>query len=424
MSRSIVWFRRDLRLSDHPALAAAAAAGEVAGVFVLDPSLLREDSMRVRFLLGCLAALNEEMNGSLWVHSGKPAEVIPALANRLQVADVYVTADCAPYGRRRDDAVSASLERAGRRLVSVGSPYAVDPGVVLNGSGLPYRVFTPYAKAWESAGWARPQAPPTVRWTAADPQAAAPPRPDDLPAWAAPGERAALDMWERFFEDRLEGYDERRDFPGLDATSGLSPYLRFGCIHPRTILAELADSRSHRRLRTELAWREFYADVLFHRPDSAWQSMQPTMRAMRCDTDAAATRRFEAWCGGQTGFPIVDAGMRQLLSEGFIHNRVRMIVASFLVKDLHLPWQWGARHFQRYLIDFDLASNNHGWQWVAGTGTDAAPYYRIFNPHAQQARFDPDATYVDRWAGAGFGIPIVDHAIERIEALARLAELR
>ena len=197
------------------------------------------------------------------------------------------------------------------------------------------------------------------------------------------------------------------------------------------------ETKSHEHFRSELCWREFYADVLFQQPRTAWENLQPKMNAMSLDTDKRAETRFEKWCAGETGYPIVDAGMRQLLRTGWMHNRVRMITASFLVKDLHLPWQWGARHFMRHLVDGDIASNNHGWQWTAGTGTDAAPYFRIFNPQSQSEKFDPNGEYIREWipelagcptkqlhtpgAGGfvGYAQPIVDHSVEREESLAR-----
>ena len=223
----------------------------------------------------------------------------------------------------------------------------------------------------------------------------------------------------------------------------MSPYLKFGSIHPRTLLADLAPGDE--AFRRELAWREFYAAVLHHWPDSARAYFVPGLAAMRYDTGAAADEHFAAWAAGRTGYPIVDAGMRQLLAQGWMHNRIRMIVASFLVKDLHLEWTRGARHFMRHLVDGDLASNSHGWQWTAGTGTDAAPYFRVFNPVLQGKKFDPDGAYIRRWVPelaelpaaeihepwrrpggipAGYAAPIVDHADERRESLARYAEIR
>jgi deoxyribodipyrimidine photo-lyase len=238
-------------------------------------------------------------------------------------------------------------------------------------------------------------------------------------------------------------YKNERDRPDTDSTSRLSPYLRFGSLHPRQILVQLEPARpDHDTYATELCWREFFADVLHHRPDAARRSYRPEWRNFPVDSGPDADERFGAWCQGRTGYPIVDAGMRQLLGEGWMHNRVRMIVASFLVKDLHLDWRRGARWFMEHLVDGDLASNQLNWQWVAGSGTDAAPYFRVFNPVTQGRRFDPEGVYVRRWVPelgrapiewihepwrtvgraidlADYPPPIVDHATEREEALAR-----
>jgi deoxyribodipyrimidine photo-lyase len=212
-------------------------------------------------------------------------------------------------------------------------------------------------------------------------------------------------------------------------------------VHPRQLLAELEPNPNHDHYRSELCWREFYADVLFHQPQTTWKNLQPKMDSLQVDTDAKAKQRFEIWCAGKTGYPIVDAGMRQMLATGWMHNRVRMIAASFLVKDLHLPWQWGAKFFMKHLVDGDIASNNHGWQWTAGTGTDAAPYFRVFNPVLQGEKFDPNGNYVREWIPelrdvpkkfvhspwlqpegglfAQYPEPMVDHSQERDEALSR-----
>ncbi|MDQ2708303.1 MAG: FAD-binding domain-containing protein, partial [Actinomycetota bacterium] len=253
---------------------------------------------------------------------------------------------------------------------------------------------------------------------------------------------AAARAWAAFRDGPLADYHSARDRPDLHGTSRLSPYLRFGCLHPRTLLADLARQQGAGpdTYRSELAWREFYADVLWHRPSTARQNADSRFDALPTVDGPEARRRFDAWCAGRSGYPIVDAGMRQLLAEGWLHNRVRMIVASFLVKDLHLPWQCGARHFMRHLVDGDLASNQHGWQWTAGSGTDAAPYYRIFNPTTQGERFDPSGDYVRHYVPelrgvpgkavhrpwklpggppAGYPPPMVDHTVERKDALAR-----
>jgi deoxyribodipyrimidine photo-lyase len=254
------------------------------------------------------------------------------------------------------------------------------------------------------------------------------------------GEQAALERWARFRESALDAYDTARDRADLAGTSSLSAALRWGEIHPRTLLAELGDSPGHERFRKELAWREFYAHVLWSQPRSAREYLRAEMARMEYADEA-----FAAWATGCTGFPFVDAGMRQLRAEGWMHNRVRMVVASFLVKDLHQEWTRGAREFMRWLRDGDLASNQLNWQWVAGSGTDAAPYFRVFNPVLQGLKFDPNGDYVRRYVPqlrgvpgasvhqpwklpdgvpAGYPVRMLDHDVERHEALARLAALR
>jgi deoxyribodipyrimidine photo-lyase len=296
---------------------------------------------------------------------------------------------------------------------------------VKKGDGGPYSVFTPFLKRWRTHAMDPPLDRPSVAWLGAGAIECdgAPPAVDagcDLPDV---GEAAALDRWSAFSTGALDRYDELRNVPSVDGTSRLSADLRWGVVHPRQLLADLSPSTAHEVFSAELAWRDFYADVLHHRPDSAWANLNPRFESMHVDTDDRARQRFATWMRGQTGFPIVDAGMRQLLATGWMHNRVRMVAASFLVKDLHLPWQWGARHFMNHLVDGDLASNNHGWQWVAGTGTDAAPYHRVFNPLTQGERFDPTGAYVRRWVtefgSTAYARPMVDHAVERSEALRR-----
>lgn len=433
--RVIVWFRRDLRLADHPALLAAGSDGgpstEVVPVFVVDPTFAASGAPRLAYLHDALTSLDRSIEATsgrgLVVRHGDPAVVIPVLADEVGATSVVVSRDYSPYGRRRDAAVKAALERSGRSFRGVGSPYAVSPGGVVKGDGSPYAVFTPFSRVWRRVGWEPPHPEPGADFPWAPPGVgtgeALFERPDpgfDLPAV---GESAALDRWESFVADGLEAYDDRRDLPAVGGTSRLSPDLKWGVVHPRTLLADLDASgdgpRGHTVFSSELAWRDFYADVLHQHPGSAWSNLKPQLDGIEVDTDAAARDRFERWCDGTTGFGMVDAGMRQLRATGWMHNRVRMIVASFLVKDLHLPWQWGADHFMRHLIDGDLASNNHGWQWAAGTGTDAAPYFRVFNPTTQEERYDPDGEYVGRWVPEPVA-PMLDHKEEREEALRRL----
>ncbi len=451
MAATIFWFRRDLRLADNPALAAAAAAGPVLGAFIVDPMLWKPAGDARRAFLGAsLAALDTTMGGNLTVGSGSPAEVLSRMAADAGASTVVATADHGPYGARRDEAVAAALAARGVTLELVDSPYAVAPGLVRGRAGGPYKVFTPFYRAWLDHGWAPPSPAVTVDWLppvdGADLASVTwPDSPLDPDAVPPAGEAAAQARLEGFVCEALGHYADRRDIPGVDGTSRLSPYLKWGALHPRQVLDALGSTPGAEKFRSEIAWREFYADVLHHRPDSAREAFVARMGAIEVDEGPDADARFDAWAEGRTGYPIIDAGMRQLRATGWIHNRVRMLVASFLVKDLHLDWRRGARWFMRHLVDGDLASNNHGWQWVAGTGTDAAPYFRVFNPTTQAKKFDPDGTYVRRWvpelahlpdryvhepwvdrhgAPAGYPPPLVDHGAERVEALARYERVK
>ncbi|RZT83778.1 deoxyribodipyrimidine photo-lyase [Pseudonocardia sediminis] len=456
-STAVVWFRRDLRVHDQPTfLSAADAADRSLALFVLDPALLTPSgAARKNFLYGALRELDSALGGKLLVVHGDPADVVPRIAKAVGAATVHIAADYGPYGRERDENVEKALADVDAELVRTGSPYAVAPDRVKNGSGDPFKVFTPFSRAWADHGWRAPADTDasTVTWMDPSDKDGGPRAvkiPDDetcesqLPE---PGESAALALWKEFLDGGVDGYRDRRDLPAAQGTSGMSPYLKYGCIHPRTILADTASMKSDGAgtYRTEIAWREFYADVLYQRPDSARENYDKKFDALPNETGPEADEAFAAWQEGRTGFPIVDAGMRQLRAEAWMHNRLRMIVASFLTKDLHLPWWWGARHFMQLLVDGDLASNQHGWQWTAGSGTDASPYFRIFNPITQGERFDPDGDYVRRWvpelAGVkgkavhqpwklpdgipdGYPEPMVDHKAERQESLARYEKVK
>ena len=367
---------------------------------------------------------------------------MPELATRIGAAEVHVSADFGPYGSARDLRVAKALGAV--PLVATGSPYAVSPPRLLTSAGTPYKVFTPFYRAWRQHGWPAPAASDAgvVDWMTS-PGEALPGEPM-LPAnMALPpaGEEAALDAWWRFRRENLADYAALRDRPDLHATSRLSAYLHFGVLHPRTLLSALGPEDE--RFTTELAWREFYASVLWSWPQSARANFDARMSGLRVEKGPEAETWFTAWCQGRTGYPIIDAGMRQLEAEAWMHNRVRMLVASFLVKDLHLDWRRGARHFMRHLVDGDLASNQHGWQWAAGTGTDASPYFRIFNPVTQSKRFDPKGDYIRRWIPElrevpdqyvhepwrspnqhDYVAPIVDHDVERKRSLAAYETLR
>jgi len=446
---SILWFRRDLRLNDHPALLAAVdAASRVLPVFVLDPRLLETDTPRTRRLLASVASLSKATRGALVVRRGDPVDVIPRLAQQVGATQVHVSRETTPYGRRRDEAVEQALGDDGRELVATGTPYAVGPGRIVNQSGSPYKVFTPFSRAWHQHGRPAPAVrPKRIPWLRDDVRSDPLP---DVPSDLEAGEGAALQRWESFLHDGLTAYDTERDRPDLDTTSRLSAPLKYGEIHPRTILADIAAHSAGRSQAastyvTELIWREFYADVLWNHPESAWHDLRPELAKLPYDSGADTDRLVDAWREGRTGYPVVDAGMRQLLGEGWMHNRVRMITASFLTKDLHVWWPVGAQHFLDHLVDGDIASNNHGWQWVAGTGTDASPYFRVFNPVTQGRKFDPHGAYVRRWVpelahlpsgaahepwkhdnGYDHGYPqrVVDHDDERRETLARYERAR
>ena len=433
-----MWFRRDLRVRDNPAL--LAAGSEVLPVFVFDPVLWDAacDTRRA-YLVASLASLNESLGGNLVLRTGDPSKVIPELVKEVNADCVHIAADFGPYGSVRDANVEKGLNVP---LVRTGSPYAVAPGRVVKSDDTPYRVFTPFYKAWATHGWRAPA-------TGSLPIFAKAPS-DPMPKVTSPvplptaGEDAAWKRWKQFKKNALAQYDEARNRPDLDGTSLLSHHLKYGEIHPRSLLAELKPE--HIVFIKEICWREFYADILFHNPTSSSRSLDARYDSiMPWASGAEAEKLLDAWCQGRTGYPIVDAGMRQLTTTGWMHNRVRMIVASFLVKDLHIPWQRGAKFFMQHLRDGDIASNSHGWQWTAGCGTDASPFYRVFNPISQGIKFDPDGNYVRHYVpelahltgasihepwetlgGYDEGYPerIVDHKAEREVALADFASIK
>jgi deoxyribodipyrimidine photo-lyase len=435
--------RRDLRLTDNPALLSAlAAAAETLLLFVMDREIADQaGEYRRAYLSESLSKFNESVGGRLAVISGKPVNVLQNVIERYGITSVHAAREFAPYGVQAQEDIAA----AGIEIEYSGSLYAVAPGRVKKSDGTNYRVYTPFFRAWSEHGWRAPINAPS------NPNFAKPQEADqNIPEWSPPpgtalqeaGEIAALLRWEAFRRGGLADYDAAREIPGLPGTSRLSPHLRWGEIHPRTLLAGLGKSGAHDTFRKEIAWREFYADVLHHYPKTSREYYLQQFSKMRYNSP---NEKFRAWCYGETGYPIVDAAMRQLRCEGWMHNRTRMVVASFLVKDLHIEWMYGANYFMKFLIDNDVASNSHGWQWTAGCGTDASPYYRIFNPIEQGKKFDPDGSYIRRYVpelahlrgpqihtpwealdgySHGYSERIVDHAYERLESLSRLAEIK
>ena len=427
---TLLWFRRDLRLHDLPSLLDAAAADrEVLACYVLDPRLQASSGpRRLQYLYDSLRDLRNGLDNRLLVTLGRPEVRIPALAKQIGASSVHVSGDFSPFGVRRDTAVRDALGDV--PFEESGSPYLVSPGRVTKADGTPYKVFTPFHSAWREHGWRAPakSGPKSATWIEpADVGGGVDVPAGDVELELPAGEAAALAAWKTFVASKLADYADDRNRPDADGISRMSAHLKFGTIHPRTMAADLGGGKGGQAYLRELAFRDFYAGVLYAWPDSAWWNWNKTFDHIEVDEDAEARERFEAWKAGRTGFPIVDAGMRQLSDTGFMHNRVRMIVASFLVKDLHLPWQWGARWFLEQLVDGDMANNQHGWQWAAGCGTDAAPYFRVFNPETQGRKFDPDETYVRRWVpefgSDDYPEPIVDHKVERNEALRRYAAI-
>jgi len=448
---AIVWFRRDLRLIDNPAWAIAESHGPVTALFVIDPALFdRAGDFRVAQLCAHLAALDDALvarGGRLRVEAGDPRAVVPAVAAEVGADIVYANADATPYSRRRDTAVHRALgglDRGAALSTSWGT-MVHHPGAVLTQAGKLSLVFTPFSKVWNTTAWAE--------WAEGD-------GPTDLagepgiglptstagPAMDGGAEAALsrLDLW----QSAVDLYPETRDIPAIDGTSQLSTDLRFGTISPRRVAAEIGVATAGRAAFVrQLAWRDWYAHMLFERPDLVDHAMKPAFDRIDWSNDPEALDR---WQNGLTGYPLVDAGMRQLLTTGWMHNRVRMVVASFLVKDLLIDWRLGERWFRHLLIDADVAQNVGNWQWAAGTGPDAAPYFRVFNPILQSKRFDPEGVYIrrfvpeladvpTRWihapweapplelAGAGVVIgdnyppPIVQHAEARDTTLAAYA---
>jgi deoxyribodipyrimidine photo-lyase len=419
MTTAIWWIRRDLRLADNQALASALAhASCVIPTFVLDPALLDSPytgDKRVAFLFGGLRQLDADLRarGSrLLIRRGQPLAELAGLLEESGATGIFAEEDHSPYARQRDNGVAKELP-----LHLTGGVTVHPPGAVRKADGQPYTVFTPFSRAWKALPLpskrdvlVSPAALPAVPDLVSLPLPNSPPLPAGVPF--PPGEAEAQRRLAAFVEGEdppIYRYAQDRNRLDLEGTSQLSPYLRFGMVSARqavvsarTAAAAAAggDGNSAQRSKgpetwlSELIWREFFVHILHHFPRVRGASFRAEYDKIAWENDAEA---FAAWCEGRTGYPVVDAAMRQLLLTGWMHNRARMIVASFLVKDLLVDWRWGERFFMQHLVDGDPAANNGGWQWTAGTGTDAAPYFRIFNPILQGKKHDPDGTFVRHW---------------------------
>jgi deoxyribodipyrimidine photo-lyase len=421
---ALLWFRRDLRVADHPALTLAARDYDrIVPVFVFDDALLGgrfASAPRTAFMLGCLRALDaalRERSSGLVVRHGRPEVELVALSREAGGADAVLwTSDVAPYARARDTRVTSALREAGIEARPQGGAYVVDVSKPRTQGGKPYTVFSPFHRVWQGierrtvhrAPGELPALPSGVRkGRLPAPADLVPGRSADLPEpFCEPGEPAARAALARWLDGPIDGYGDSHDLVGDEhGTSGLSPYLRWGCVS-----AAECEQRAARHggegaaaWTRQLCWRDFYAHVLLTHPANARLEFQPRYRALEWVDDDEA---LQAWRCGRTGYPLVDAAMRQLARTGWMHNRARLVVGSFLTKDLHLDWRLGEAHFEALLLDGEPAQNNGNWQWVSSVGVDPAPYFRrLFNPMLQQRKFDPDGVYVRRWVPELRGVP-------------------
>jgi len=475
----LVWLRRDLRLRDNAALDTALQhCHKVALVFVfdrdiLDPLLrrgLRADR-RVEFIHAAITEIDavlRDLGAALIVRHARAVDAIPALAAELGAQAVFCGRDDEPAARSRDTAVQTALQRDARHFYAVKEHMIFERDEVRTGQGTPYAVFTPYRTAWLARYAAQPQLPHTTRLRATDlaklPDAGRQPvpalgdlgfAPTNLRTLKLPlGAVGAQELVEAFTQ-RIDSYDQTRDFPARKGPSYLSVHLRFGTVSIRELVAlawarTQAGSSGARVWLSELVWRDFYFQILHHHPHVVQGAFKPVYDRIQWRNDP---EQFAAWCEGRTGYPLVDAAMRQINQTGYMHNRLRMVVASFLTKDLGIDWRWGEQYFADHLNDFDLAANNGGWQWAASSGCDAQPYFRIFNPVTQSEKFDPSGEFIRRYlpelarlsakdihapwqaspallkaAGVDLGVsypaPIVRHDLARAETLQRYAVVK
>ncbi|MEE9475300.1 MAG: deoxyribodipyrimidine photo-lyase [Roseateles sp.] len=469
LERALVWFRRDLRIDDQAALCRALTdAHQVFCAFVLDRDILdplpRADR-RVEFILGALQVLDEDLRrhgGALIVRHGRAVDEIPRLAAELGVQAVFCNHDDEAQALARDAQVAGGLARLGARLLTFKDHVVFERREVMTAAGGPYGVFTPYKNAWlrrlDACHLASHPVEQHVSALAASPLARGVPAlqdigfaPAGLPAHLGQGSRGAETLLADFVE-RIADYADKRDFPAVKGPSYLSVHLRFGTVSIRR-LARLAHERMQAGQRgaevwlSELIWRDFYHQVMHHHPHAMTGAFRPEYDAIAWEQGPAADALFAAWCDGRTGFPLVDAAMRQLNQTGYMHNRLRMVAASFLSKDLGLDWRRGEAYFAQQLLDFDLAANNGGWQWASSSGCDAQPYFRIFNPTSQSEKFDAEGRFIRRYCpelagldakaihapweraplamqGVDYPRPVVDHAVARERTLARYAVVK
>jgi deoxyribodipyrimidine photo-lyase len=423
MDGVVFWFRRDLRLNDNKGLYHALSLGlPVLPVFIFDRNLLEElpaDDRRVDFIHERIIKLDKqlrELGSGLLVMKGDPVSLVKELITANKVRAVYANRDYEPYSLKRDSEVEQICRGCGVDFMIFDDHVIFSPSEILKTDGKPYTVFTPYSKAWIRKISAEP-----VRYFPSEKTGtfSAMTNQNRIPESGELGIKKTGFLFpnDAIDVELISKYDKTRDYPALAATSRLGIHLRFGTISIRRLVE--AASSINSVFINELIWREFYQMILFHFPHVVTRSFDPTFEHLKW---LNREEDFHAWCTGMTGYPMVDAGMRELVTTGYMHNRVRMLVASFLTRHLLIDWRRGEAFFARHLLDYELASNNGGWQWSAGTGCDAVPYFRIFSPARQMERFDPQSAYVRRWVPEAFGQgfyppPVVDHDFARKRAI-------
>ena len=420
----VFWFRRDLRLNDNAGLYQALKSGyKVLPLFIFDKDILDKledkDDARVIFIYNTLVNIKTELenqNSSLLIKYGNPEQVWNQVLTDYHIKAVYTNHDYEPYAQKRDEALNQTFSSKNIPFYTFKDQCIFEKSEVVKDDGSPYVVFTPYKRKWLDK---LNNSPIQIYHTHEYFSQFVSIKPLEIPSLNDMGfEESTLAIPDQTYKHALKNYAEDRDFPAKDATSRISLHLRFGTISIRELVKEAQNQKSEVWL-SELIWRDFYFSILYHFPHSATASFRKEYDQIKWRNNE---KEFDAWCNGKTGYPIVDAGMRELNQTGFMHNRVRMIVASFLTKHLLIDWRWGERYFARKLLDFELSSNVGGWQWAAGSGVDAAPYFRIFNPYEQVKKFDKDLKYIKKWVPEfsdpfKYPKPIVDHKLARERCL-------
>tara|TARA_Y100000766_G_scaffold281931_1_gene294287 strand:+ start:2961 stop:4238 length:1278 start_codon:yes stop_codon:yes gene_type:complete len=415
---NIIWFRRDLRLADNVAFSKALEKNKnVLPIFIFDEDIIDElerNDPRVNFIHECLSKMNTlllDKNSSLLILKGKVELIWNDLVNKYPIKKVYFNHDYEPYAIKRDHIVTQFLEERGIIVETFKDHVIFEKSEITKKDGAPYSIYTPYKNKWlEKYNTQAIEKVAAPKWSNLHSTIF------EFPSLKSLGFNASKIKVKQWDINDIEDYDTNRNFPALNATSALGPHLRFGTVSIRKLAAEA--KKRNQTFLSELIWREFFMQILWHYPESAHQNFKAKYNGIKWRNNP---NDFEKWCKGQTGYPIVDAGMRELNKTGYMHNRVRMITASFLIKHLLIDWRWGEAYFAKKLLDFELSSNAGNWQWAAGTGCDSAPYFRVFNPYEQVKKFDKNLTYIKKWVPEfqelNYPQPMVDHKLARLRAL-------